>query len=169
MNQLWRGSKASGTTVRPFSNRHSVKSRMSPVTASHNSGCFPTTRKRTSATWPNLQFPPSLWSDPDICWLTGAHQAEGKTYFNRERYEELLWWLLMPSLMHLAGESAPITADAAQLNAAIDTALDAAEAAGYRVDVLTGAAPNIDPTIPSESSLEEQTEATNPATELKRK
>ena len=127
------------------------------------------TRKRTSATWPNLQFPPSLWSDPDICWLTGAHQAEGRTYFNRERYEELLWWLLMPSLMHLAGESAPITADAAQLNAAINTALDAAEAAGYRVDVLTGAAPNIDPTIPSESSLEEQTEATNAATALKRK
>ena len=50
---------------------------------------------------------PALWLDPDVRWLCGVHEAEGHIYLIRERYEELLWWLLMPSLLGLAGESAP--------------------------------------------------------------
>jgi glycosidase len=92
----------------------------------------------------NLHLPPELWSDPDVRWLTGAHQAEGHTYFIRERYEELLWWLLMPSLIALAGQSTPNRAEAAELSSAVTAALDAARAAGYRVEVLTGKAPNVD-------------------------
>jgi hypothetical protein len=91
-----------------------------------------------------LDLPPALWSDPDVRWLTGAHQAEGHTYFIRERYEELLWWLLMPSLIRLASQSAPSRAEAAELGSAVAAALDAAKAAGYRVEVLTGKASNVD-------------------------
>ncbi len=84
---------------------------------------------------------PALWSDPDVRWLCGVHEAEGHEYLVRERYEELLWWLLMPSLLRLAGESAPSQV-AANRNAVrtmsrtIEEALATAEAAGYRVDLL---------------------------------
>ena len=81
----------------------------------------------------------ALWADPDVRWLTGAHQADGHTYFIRERYEELLWWLLMPSLLALAGQNVPTVAAATALSRVVDAALTSAEAAGYRVDVLAGA------------------------------
>ncbi len=79
---------------------------------------------------------PALWLDPDVRWLTGVHEAEGREYLIRERYEELLWWTQMPSLLRLAGEAAPNRAAVEELNGAVDEALEAAEAAGYRVDVL---------------------------------
>jgi glycosidase len=50
---------------------------------------------------------PALWSDPDVRWLTGVHEADGHLYLVRESYEELLWWLLMPELLRLAAEPAP--------------------------------------------------------------
>ena len=57
-----------------------------------------------------LALPPALWLDPDVRWLCGVHRAEGHDYLIRESYEELLWWLLMPSLLRIAGESAPSAA-----------------------------------------------------------
>jgi hypothetical protein len=79
-----------------------------------------------------------LWLDPDVRWLCGVHQAEGHDYLIRESYEELLWWLLMPSLLRIAGESAPNLADIVDLSKTVAGALASAEAAGYRVDVLLG-------------------------------
>jgi hypothetical protein len=79
---------------------------------------------------------PSLWLDPDVRWLTGVHEAEGHEYLVRERYEELLWWLLMPSLLRLAGDAAPSRAAIQAMSKSIDDALATAEAAGYRVDLL---------------------------------
>ena len=116
-----------------------------------------TTRRDDRRT--SLKIPPALWSDPDVRWLTGAHQAEGRTYFIRERYEELLWWLLMPSLIRLAGQSAPSRAEAAESSSAVATALDAAKAAGYRVEVLTGKAPNIDQPDGSASAADDSADA----------
>ncbi len=84
-----------------------------------------------------LSLAPVLWSDPDVRWLTGVHEAEGHAYFIRESYEELLWWLLMPSLLRLAGEPAPSRAAARQMSKNVQEALAEAAAAGYRVDVLT--------------------------------
>jgi hypothetical protein len=81
---------------------------------------------------------PALWLDPDVRWLTGAHEAEGHTYFIHERYEELLWWLLMPSLLRLAGEAVPNTAKLKELSDGIHSLLASAKKAGYRVDVLLG-------------------------------
>jgi glycosidase len=84
---------------------------------------------------------PSLWLDADVRWLCGVHPAEGHDYLVRERYEELLWWLLMPSLLRLAGESAPgrVASNRTAVRAmskSLDEALATAEAAGYRVDTL---------------------------------
>jgi glycosidase len=81
---------------------------------------------------------PALWLDPDVRWLCGVHEAEGHIYLIRERYEELLWWLLMPSLLRLASESAPSRLAVEELSKIVAAALASAEAAGYRIDVLLG-------------------------------
>ncbi len=79
---------------------------------------------------------PSLWLDPDVRWLTGVHEAEGHFYLVRERYEELLWWLLLPSLLRLAGETTFDRAAITEMNKIVAEALETAEAADYRVDKL---------------------------------
>jgi hypothetical protein len=79
---------------------------------------------------------PDLWLDADVRWLTGVHEAEGHAYLVRESYEELLWWLLMPSLLRLAGQTAPSRAAVEEMSRTIEEALATAEAAGYRIDAL---------------------------------
>ena len=79
---------------------------------------------------------PALWLDPDVRWLCGVHESEGHFYLIRELYEELLWWLLMPSLLRLAGETAPSRAAVEELSKTVAAALASAEAAGYRIDAL---------------------------------
>ena len=81
---------------------------------------------------------PALWLDPDVRWLSGVHEAEGHFYLIRERYEELLWWLLMPALLHLAAEPTPSRAAVDELSKKVANALDSAESAGYRINALLG-------------------------------
>ena len=83
---------------------------------------------------------PALWLDPDVRWLCGVHEVEGHAYVIREQYEELLWWLLMPSLLRLAGEPTPSRATVEELSRTVAEALATAEAAGYRIDTLLGEA-----------------------------
>ncbi len=85
-----------------------------------------------------LPIPSDLWKDPDIRWLTGAHEAEGHTYLVREPFEELLWWLKLPELLSLSDMALPSRAAAAEIGKAIDDLLAKVEAAGYRVDLLLG-------------------------------
>ena len=92
----------------------------------------------TSAHDEKLALAPALWLDPDVRWLCGVHEAEGHVYLIREQYEELLWWLLMPSLLRLAGEAAPSRVAVAELSETVAAALASAEAAGYRIDVMLG-------------------------------
>jgi hypothetical protein len=99
-----------------------------------------------------------LWLDADLRWLTGVHEAEGHDYLVRESYEELLWWLQLPLLLRLAGEAAPSRAVLQAINKGIEEALTAAEAAGYRVDLLL--AP-----VAAESAGEEVAAETEPAVE----
>ena len=83
---------------------------------------------------------PALWADPDVRWLTGAHEAGGHAYVVREPYEELLWWLMMPSLLRIAGEAVVDRAALAEMGKTIAEALETAEKAGYRIDALLGSA-----------------------------
>jgi hypothetical protein len=101
--------------------------------------------EEASASQPSAQalaervgFAADLWLDPDLRWLAGVHEAEGHFYLVREAYEELLWWLQVPSLLDLAGEAKPARERASVLAHSIDGALAAAEAAGFRVDVMQG-------------------------------
>jgi outer membrane biosynthesis protein TonB len=87
-----------------------------------------------------IALSPDLWHDPDVRWLTGVHEADAHSYLVREQYEELLWWLLMPSLLLLAGEAAPSRAAVEEMSKTVSEALATAEAAGYRIDTLLGEA-----------------------------
>jgi hypothetical protein len=114
---------------------------------------------------------PALWSDPDVRWLTGVHPANGHDYLVRELYEELLWWLLMPSLLRLAAEPVPSRSAVETMSKSIDEALAAARSAGYRLDEMlappsaplavqeppTDPAP--EPTVESEPEPEPEPEA----------
>jgi hypothetical protein len=55
-------------------------------------------------------------------------------YFNQESHEELLWWIQVPALV-AATPSEQRTA-AQQASAAVNRAVQAAKAAGYRLDRL---------------------------------
>jgi glycosidase len=103
-------------------------------------------------------FAPALWHDPDVRWLTGVHESEGQDFLVRESYEELLWWLLMPSLLRLAGESAPSRAAAERMSRAVAEALAQAQSAGYCVDLLleppsAAAVEPIKPEVPAETQF----------------
>ena len=79
---------------------------------------------------------PILWHDADFRWLTGVHETHGHTYFVKESYEELIWWLQLPVLIKLAGESVPDRNAIAESSKAIKEALEAAASAAYRLDAL---------------------------------
>ncbi len=86
------------------------------------------------------------WTDSDVAWLTGLHEAQGHRYFNKEAHEQLLWWLRLPELMTAAEKDPaakyPGTRKALRASALeIETALDAAAASGYRLNVMEQAEP----------------------------
>ncbi len=81
---------------------------------------------------------PVLWHDPDVRWLTGVHEEKGHAYLVPGAYEELLWWMQMPALLHLAGQASTGLGDVAGMSRTIEEALASAEAAEYRVDRLLG-------------------------------
>jgi hypothetical protein len=81
---------------------------------------------------------PGLWLDPDVRWLCGVHEAEGHTYLVREKYEELLWWLMLPELIRMGAAKTPERDRAAEMGRTLGEALATAEEAGYRIDVLLG-------------------------------
>ena len=117
----------------------------------------------------------SLWLDPDVRWLTGVHESEGHSYVVREPYEELLWWLLMPSLLRIAGETAPSRLAVEEMSRTVEEALATAEAAGYRIDALSGQSVSpedepleidlTEPSIESMETLAEIRESQEPVTE----
>ena len=78
----------------------------------------------------------TLWHDADVRWLTGVHEAQGHTYFVKESYEELIWWLQLPVLNKLAGEVVPNRSAIVELSKIIKEALEAAASAGYSLDTL---------------------------------
>jgi len=79
---------------------------------------------------------PAFWQDPDVRWLTGAHESEGHSYFVKESYEELLWWLQLPALCKLAAQPAPTRSAVQEIALTVSHFAKAAAAASYRIDAL---------------------------------
>jgi glycosidase len=116
--------------------------------------------KAPQAEFDKVALAPALWMDPDVRWLCGIHEADGHVYLIKERYEELLWWLQMPALLRLAGESVPSRAAVEELNRTVETAMESAKAAGYRIDHLLGEASAADEDEPD--ATEEETAPATP-------
>ena len=114
-----------------------------------------------------MALSPELWLDADVRWLTGVHEAEGHAYLVREPYEELLWWLLMPSLLRLAGQTAPSRDAVEEVSRTIEEALATAEAADYRIDaLLSPAAGSEGGSVAAPEAEGETIESEEPQTEL---
>jgi hypothetical protein len=56
----------------------------------------------------------------------------------REPYEEFLWWLQMPELLHIAGKPSPSKAEVHELSNRVREILAEAEKAGYRLQSMLG-------------------------------
>jgi len=74
-----------------------------------------------------------FWVDPDVQWLAGVNQASGKTYFNKEQFEELLSWLQLPALLEIAQQEADESRSIGELEDAVSSTCRAAEDAGYEL------------------------------------
>ena len=106
--------------------------------SSRESKSSPTTQSASGPRQMAGGLPRSLWSDPDVRWLTGAHEAGEFTYLVLEPYEELLWWTQLPSLLHIAGSTSPSKKDIEAIHANLRSALAEAERAGYRLQAMLG-------------------------------
>ncbi len=89
---------------------------------------------------PSARMVPSLsWEhDPDVAWLLGVHEYKGDRYFNKESFEQLIWWGVLPALLNLT------PADEAKVLTKVETEIrdrfKIAAAGGYQVEALLDAA-----------------------------
>lgn len=85
-------------------------------------------------------IPHDLWQDPDVRWLAGVHHAAEKLYLVREKYEELLWWLLLPKMLRMAEKPEANKKEFAALGERVKDAMAEAKSLSYRVEPLMGIA-----------------------------
>ena len=88
---------------------------------------------------PPIRRAPSLsWEhDPDVAWLLGVHEYDGDRYFNKESFEQLIWWSTLPALL-----SAPPLEEHVlrKIETEIRVRFTTAANGGYRVEALLDAA-----------------------------
>jgi hypothetical protein len=65
--------------------------------------------------------------------LTEVNEAGGFTYFNKERFEELLGWLQVPALMEIAQEKTGATGALREVERGVESACEMAREAGYQL------------------------------------
>ena len=98
----------------------------------------------------------SLWEDGDIRWLTGANEHEGKTYFNKEQFEELVCWLQLPALIRIVSSSKDQDKEIASLEESVSSICESASASKYSLDAFLSPLP--EPPAPSTEDKTEQHE-----------
>jgi hypothetical protein len=93
--------------------------------------------------------------DPDVAWLIGVHEYQGERYFNKEQFEQFLWWMSLRALLQAASATADEKAKIAVLEKEIQSRLKAAADASYRVEALLQAGtvrqPTAKPASPDEA------------------
>jgi hypothetical protein len=105
---------------------------------------------------------PFTWlHDPDVAWLIGVHEWKGDRYFNKEAFEQLLWWISLRPLLDLASAEQLDKEQSAALEDELSSRIRAAARSGYRVEdlllasKLAGPAPVTDaPKASAEKKLE---------------
>ena len=71
-----------------------------------------------------------LQQSAEVRWLAGVHDAGGKTYFIKEPFEQLLWWLQLPRLL-TPGAALASAKTLTEIATQAKRGSDAALAAGY--------------------------------------
>ena len=84
-------------------------------------------RVRTLLAFETTAGSEAFWADGDVRWLMGVNESDGKTWINKERFEETMTW------MHLAALVAGKPLKVIEADVAAKTAGMAA--AGYNLDV----------------------------------
>ncbi len=80
------------------------------------------------------------WSDADVRWLTGLHEAPGSSeftagwFFNKESHQQMVWWSTLPELVRIEIDPAAEKQRLNKLAKAIDAELLDAEDVHYRLD-----------------------------------
>ena len=72
-----------------------------------------------------------MGNDPDVRWLTGVHAAAATTYFIKEPFDQLLWWLQLPKLLDASASGTPDTRVLKQVAEEAAAGEIAAVSAGY--------------------------------------
>jgi alpha amylase-like protein len=75
-----------------------------------------------------------FWADADVRWLAGVNESEGKTYLNKEQFEELLCWLQLPALLEVPKKDSDDLRSLREVETVVSTAAGQAKAAGYDLD-----------------------------------
>jgi hypothetical protein len=83
--------------------------------------------RATGAAFESLLRSQQFWDDPDARWLLGLGEFRGQTFFNKELFEELACWLLLPDLISRTA------AKSVDLEDLLQSVFLAAESAGYEV------------------------------------
>jgi hypothetical protein len=95
---------------------------------------------------------PFTWiHDPDVAWLIGVHEWKGDRFFNKEAFQQLLWWMALRPLLDLAATDKPDPAQVTALEKELASRIKAAEDSGYRVEALLNATKIAAPAPPTES------------------
>jgi hypothetical protein len=76
---------------------------------------------------------PAFWADPDVRWLAGVNAHEGAHYMNKERFESLLGWLQLPSLVSAASDRKALPG-LAEIEKTVVSGAKGAEKAGFDLD-----------------------------------
>ena len=99
-------------------------------------------------------LPAHAWEDGDIRWLVGINEHEGKTYYNKESFEQLVWWRALPDLLQTATQLPIDLRELETIQVQVASSLAAAAKAGYQLrPEPTPAAPTL-PEAPSGKSKE---------------
>jgi hypothetical protein len=75
-----------------------------------------------------------FWSNPDVRWLTSVNESNGRKYFNKELFEELISWLQLAALLEIARQGSGELRSLSKIEAVVSRACRAAEEAGYNVE-----------------------------------
>ena len=86
---------------------------------------------------PGRSSAPLSWlHDPEVAWLIGSNEHEGVRYFNKEQFEQLLWWMALRPLMEIAAEAVPSAAELREVESDMEKRCQSAQAVGYRMESL---------------------------------
>ena len=80
---------------------------------------------------------PFSWiHDPDVAWLIGVHEWQGERFFNKEAFQQLLWWMSLRPLLGLAATEKPDPQTIGAVEGELASRIKAADESGYRVEAL---------------------------------